>query len=75
MLTLTNLMPRNSRQAWSPMLLEESPAFKDEHRTAAGIANCVVNLIRDAHIERSRRDGTQPGDAGEGATVCWMNDD
>ena len=55
--------------------LYEAPGFKDEDGTAAGIANCVVNLIRDAHIERSRRDGTQPGDAGEGAAVSWMNDD
>ena len=57
------------------MLLEESPAFKEENRAASVFPDGIDEVACRSHIERPGGEGAQPGDAGEGATVCWMDDD
>ena len=57
------------------MCLEEATAFKEENRAASVFPDGIDEVACRSHIERSGRDCAQAGDAGEGATVCWMDDD
>ena len=68
-------MPRSSRLAWSPIPLQESPAFKDEHRAASVVPDGIDEVACRSHIKRPGGEGAQPGDGGDGTAVGWMNDD
>jgi hypothetical protein len=56
------------------MCLEEATALKEENRAASVFPDGIDEVACRSHIERPGGEGAQPGDAGEGAIVCWMKD-